>query len=130
MLENPEIAKVTLHSFFYAQSNSSYNHSISKPSMPKNGRGATALNNSNSIRIRIRFEFLHSECMRCIDGLFLFLAQDQPIENGANCHDPLVAPRPSDVQKKDFTEWQAHLFAILRRNMGRVGAHFVQIFPT
>eukprot|EP00850_Spirogloea_muscicola_P004548 SM000019S05092 [mRNA] locus=s19:951065:955793:+ [translate_table: standard] len=28
-----------------------------------------------------------------------------------------------------FTEWEGHLFAILRRNIAHIGAHFAQIFP-
>lgn len=28
-----------------------------------------------------------------------------------------------------YTEWEGHLFAILRQNIAHIGAHFAQVYP-
>ena len=29
----------------------------------------------------------------------------------------------------NYTEWEGHLFAILRQNVAQIGAHFAQVYP-
>lgn len=28
-----------------------------------------------------------------------------------------------------YTDWEGHLFAILRQNIAQIGAHFAQVYP-
>lgn len=35
----------------------------------------------------------------------------------------------SSKEGSSYTEWEGHLFAILRQNVAQIGAHFAQVYP-
>jgi len=49
-------------------------------------------------------------------GVLAEKAQNQVIEGGSG-------------RDGTYTEWEGHLFAILRQNIAEIGAHFAQVYP-
>eukprot|EP00850_Spirogloea_muscicola_P006155 SM000029S10450 [mRNA] locus=s29:212610:217369:+ [translate_table: standard] len=66
-------------------------------------------------------------------GQVELLAPSLPAAPGPGSEEPAAAAAATlgleAEEDLTFTEWEGHLFAILRRNIAHIGAHFAQIFP-